>query len=103
MEAEYKLMNSNKYAVRMKEVGGEMQSEHEQMTRYLQQVESASFVEWDKIREVSNRNIASLLRRIHEKLVKAFHGKLVRQMRTAVSYDIHSRLLGDFWDCYYSL
>lgn len=55
------------------------------------------------MRQVSDRNIASVIRRIYDKLVQAIKDKIVRQMRTIVSYELHLRLKDHFEDCYHSL
>ena len=44
-----------------------------------------------------------MLERINGKLVKAFQDLIVKQMRAAVTYDLHSRLIRNFPNCYYSL
>ena len=80
-----------------------MQLQHDHMIAYLRGIEQRSFQEWDRIREHADSHIASLLKRIYDTFAKAFRESMDKQMRAAVSYDLHSRLLSAFPSCFYSL
>ena len=49
IEAEMKLMNSNKYAVEMKELDQEMKIEHEILVDGMLEIEDKAFQEWEHI------------------------------------------------------
>ena len=103
VEAEMKRMNQFKFAVKMKTVRGSLGDELWELARYFNEIQADQFKEWDRLTEASDRWIASLLRRMQDKLVKALRDKVVRQMRPVVSNDLHSRLKFQFKDCYHSL